>query len=67
MQPKRYTKDVKAKAVGLVLEQRHSVADVARELGVGKDTLYFWVRRARQATRTGNIQRAYIDYWNQRF
>ena len=44
---RRYDPEFKAGAVRIVLETRRSVAEVARELGIGAGTLGNWVRRDR--------------------
>jgi transposase len=41
--PKEYRRDVCA----LVLDQKRSVASVARELGVAEQTIYLWLRQER--------------------
>ena len=41
---RRYDPEFKAGAVRIVLETRRSVAEVARELGIGAGTLGNWVR-----------------------
>ena len=43
----RYPKEFRRDAAALVLDQRRSVADVARELGVVEQTLGNWVRQER--------------------
>ena len=47
----RYTATRKAEAVRRVVEDGWSVGAVAREMGVGEGSLFFWVRRYRQMTR----------------
>ena len=49
---RQYDPEFKAGAVRIVLETRRSVAEVARELGIGAGPLGNWVRRAR-AERSG--------------
>ena len=44
---RRFTKDFKADAVALVLDGDLTVAQVARDLGVGEGSLGNWVRQAR--------------------
>jgi transposase len=41
--PKEYRRDVCA----LVLDQKRSVASVAKELGVAEQTIYLWLRQER--------------------
>ncbi|QQR79861.1 MAG: transposase [Deltaproteobacteria bacterium] len=41
---RRYTKEFKTEAKGLVLKQKIPVAQVASDLGIGKSTLDKWVR-----------------------
>ncbi len=43
----RYPKEFRRDAAALVLDQRRSVADVARELGIVEQTLGNWVRQER--------------------
>jgi transposase-like protein len=43
----RYPKEFRRDAAALVLDQRRTVADVARELGVVEQTLGDWVRQER--------------------
>jgi len=47
-----YDPEFRAGAVRIVLETRRSVAEVARELGIGAGTLGNWVRKDR-AERSG--------------
>jgi transposase len=44
---RQYDPGFKAGAVRIVLETRRSVAEVARELGIGAGTLGNWVRKDR--------------------
>ena len=41
-----FTKEFKADAVSMVLDEDRSIADVARSLGIGAQTLGSWVRQA---------------------
>ena len=50
---KRYTREFKAQAVGLV-EVGKPVRDVARDLGVSEGVLYGWVRKGSQAAQLGS-------------
>jgi transposase len=43
----RYPKEFRRDAAALVIDQKRSIADVARELGVVEQTLGNWVRRER--------------------
>ena len=43
---KRYTAEFRAQAVRLCEESEKSIAEVARELGIGYQTLYDWMRKA---------------------
>lgn len=45
MSSKRYPEEFKIEAVKQVVDQGHSVADVARRLGTTPDSLYAWVRK----------------------
>ena len=42
-----FTSEFKADAVALVIDESRSIADVARSLGIGEQTLGNWVRQAR--------------------
>ena len=42
-----FPKEFKADAVALVLDERRSIASVARSLGIGESNLGNWVRQAR--------------------
>ncbi len=44
---RRFTKEFKADAVGLVVEQGYSCAEVGRRLGVSKNDVNRWVRKHR--------------------
>ena len=44
---RRFSKEFKADAAALVLDGEQSIAQVARDLGVGETNLGNWVRRAR--------------------
>ena len=46
MARKRYTKEFKEQACRLVLNGTHSVTDAARELGLARETLESWIKRA---------------------
>ena len=50
---KRYTKEFKAQAVGLVGIGK-PVKDVARDLGISEGVLYEWVRKGSQAAQLGS-------------
>lgn len=50
---KRYTREFKAQAVGLV-EAGKPVRDVARDLGISEGVLYEWVRKNPQAAQLGS-------------
>jgi transposase len=41
-----FTKEFKTDAVALVIDSERSIADVARSLGIGEQTLGNWVRQA---------------------
>src|SRR5271170_4067484 len=43
----RYPKEFRRDAASLVIDQRRTIADVARELGVVEQTLGNWVRQER--------------------
>jgi transposase-like protein len=42
---RRYPKEFRRDVCALVLDQKRSVADVARELGLVEQTVYTWVRQ----------------------
>lgn len=42
-----FTKELKADAVAMVLDEGRTIADVARSLGIGATSLGNWVRQAR--------------------
>ena len=44
---RRFTKEFKADAVGLVVEQGYSCAEVGRRLGVSENNINRWVRQYR--------------------
>lgn len=44
---KSFSSEFKSEAVKLVIESSRAVADVARELGIGAETLRTWVNRYR--------------------
>lgn len=46
----KYTGEFKAEAVKLVLEQKLSIAEVSKRLGLPEQTLGTWVRQTRQGT-----------------
>src|SRR2546422_587045 len=46
---RRYTEEFKREAVRLVRESAHSVAQVARDLGISENVLYRWTAQHRQA------------------
>lgn len=48
---RRYSEAMKQKALRLVLAHKRPVSEVARELEIGEGTLYFWVRRQKEARR----------------
>jgi transposase len=43
---RKYSEELRERAVRLVLESRRPIAHVARDLGVGKESLRAWVRQA---------------------
>jgi transposase len=44
--PKKYSDELKERAVRLVFESQRPVAHVARDLGINKEALRLWVRQA---------------------
>ena len=55
----RYDVRQKIEAVRRVVEDGRSVAEVAREMGVGEGSVFFWVRRYRQFACAAR-ERAYL-------
>lgn len=50
---RQYTAEFKQEAVQLVLERELTIAQAARDLGVGQSVLGSWVKRAREASAEG--------------
>lgn len=50
---RQYTREFKKEAVQLVLGHGLSIAQAARDLGVGESVLGTWVRKARDAAEEG--------------
>jgi transposase len=44
--PKKYSEELRERAVRLVFESQRPIAHVARDLGVHKEALRLWVRQA---------------------
>ena len=60
--PSRFTPEFKRDAVDLVLSSGRPVNDVARELGVGNETLRNWVNeRRRRPEADGQVQASPAD------
>lgn len=57
MSAHRYSAARKYEAVRRVVEDGLSVHDVASEMGVGEDSLFFWLRRYRQLRPPGRCVR----------
>lgn len=51
--PKKYSPELKAEAVRVVLGSDRTIASVASEFGVGAESLRTWVNRERAARRSG--------------
>jgi transposase len=49
---RRFTKEFKNDAVGLVIDQGYSCAEVGRRLGVSENNVNRWVRQYRDKTET---------------
>jgi transposase InsO family protein len=50
---KKFSGEVKLRAVRLNLEEGYPLASIGRELGVSKDTIYLWVKRYRSEGEEG--------------
>lgn len=50
---RKYSPELKAQAVSVVLESERTIASVAAEFGVGAESLRTWVNRERAARRKG--------------
>lgn len=48
MSGKRYTEEFKLEAVKQVTERGRKAPEVAKALGVGRDTMYLWLRQYRR-------------------
>lgn len=48
MAPRKFSEEFKAEAVRAVIESSRTVADVAREYGIGAETLRNWVNKYRR-------------------
>jgi transposase len=53
-----YTMEFKQEAVKLVAEVGLSVPEVARRLSVGKSTIEYWLRKAKEGRLSGNEKKA---------
>ena len=51
---RNYTKEFKADALGLVVEQGYSSAEVGRRLGVSENNVNRWVRQYRDKTESAS-------------
>ena len=49
MAPRKFSEEFKAEAVRAVIESSRTVADVAREHGIGTETLRNWVNKYRDS------------------
>ena len=58
MSSKQYTDEFRAEAAKQVLEQGHSVREVAGRLGIRIDSLYAWVREQRKAPQSRHADNA---------
>ncbi|MEW9668136.1 transposase [Ammoniphilus sp. 3BR4] len=50
MKKQNYDAEYKRQTVEYILEQRKSVAQVARELGISANTLHGWIKQYKQKT-----------------
>ena len=55
---RQYTDEFREESVRLALDNRSSIAQVARDLGVSVWTLRGWVRKYREKSRAGEPRRA---------
>jgi len=53
---RRFTKEFKADAVELVVEQGYSCAEVGRRLGVSENNINRWVRQYRDQTESASTE-----------
>jgi transposase len=53
-----YTREFKEEAVKLVMEAGLSVSEVAQRLSVGKSTIEYWVRKAREGSLSDQDRKA---------
>ena len=49
MQNAKYTAEFKEEAVRQVIDRGHTVVDVAKQLGIGDDLVYDWVKKFKAA------------------
>lgn len=54
----QYTEEFREEAVGLVLESKSSLAQIAKDLGVSAWTLRGWVKKYRERSRVNQPRRA---------
>ena len=52
--PKKYSDELRERAVRLVFESQRPIAHVARDLGIHKEALRLWVRQAEADAGTRN-------------
>jgi len=52
--PKKYSDELRERAVRLVFESQRPIAHVARDLGINKEALRLWVRQAEADAGTRN-------------
>lgn len=61
---RHFTKEFKSDAVGLVIEQGYSCAEVGRRLGVSENNVNRWVRQYRdrnESASTGGLSREQLE------
>jgi transposase len=55
---KTYTAEFRESAVKLAIESEHTVAQVARDLGVNENTLHTWISKYSQRSQTPKAERS---------
>ena len=61
-----YTTEFRYEAVRMVLEQKLSAVQVARDLGIKRDTLYGWVKKYRDQIEPASAEALSLEEENRR-